>query len=41
MPLRISLQRSSGVTKDSQDRWGYYYVTDFDADRTASFLLKH
>jgi len=30
----------SGVTKDSQDRWGYYYVTDFDADHTAPFLLK-
>lgn len=41
MPLRVSLQRPSGVTKDSQDRWGYYYVTDFDADRTAPFLLKH
>lgn len=40
MPLRVSLQRPSGVTKDSQDRWGYYYVTDFDADRTAPFLLK-
>lgn len=40
MQLRISLQHPSGVTKDSQDRWSYYYVTDFDADRTAPFLLK-
>lgn len=40
MPLRVALQRPSGVTKNSQDRWGYYYVTDFDADRTAPFLLK-
>lgn len=40
MPLRVALQHPSGVTKDSQDRWGYYYVTDFDADRTAPFLLK-
>ena len=39
MPLRVSLQRASGVNKDSQDRYGYYYVTDFDADRTAPFLL--
>lgn len=40
MPVRVSLQRPSGVTRDSQDQWGYYYVTDFDADRTAPFLLK-
>ncbi len=39
MPLRFSLQSPSGVTRDSQDRWGYYYVTDFDVDRTAPFLL--
>ena len=31
--------RSSGLTRNSQDRWGYYYVTDFDVDRTAPFLL--
>ncbi|MDQ5984649.1 MAG: hypothetical protein CSYNP_00344 [Syntrophus sp. SKADARSKE-3] len=29
----------SGVTPNSQDRWGYYFVRDFDADRTAPFLL--
>lgn len=40
MPLRVSLQSPSGVTRDSQDRWGYYYVTDFDSDRTSPFLLK-
>lgn len=40
MPLRVSLQRPSGVDRNSQDRYGYYYVTDFDADRTAPFLLK-
>lgn len=40
MPVRVSLQTPSGVTKNSQDRYGYYYVTDFDADRTAPFLLK-
>jgi len=40
MALRVSLQRPSGVTRDSQDRYGYYYVTDFDVDRTAPFLLK-
>ncbi|MGE0156535.1 MAG: hypothetical protein AB7T17_05865 [Geobacter sp.] len=40
MALRVSLQRPSGVTKDSQDRYGYYYVTDFDLDRSAPFLLK-
>jgi hypothetical protein len=39
MPLKVALQRASGVTKDTQDRYGYYYVTDFDADRTAPFLL--
>jgi hypothetical protein len=32
--------RLSGVTPNSQDRWGYYFVRDFDADRTAPFLLK-
>ena len=30
----------SGVNRNSQDRWGYYYVKDFDADRIAPFLLK-
>jgi hypothetical protein len=40
MPLRVLLQRPSGVNQNSQDRHGYYYVTDFDADRTAPFLLK-
>lgn len=39
MTLRFSLHRPSGVTRDSRDRWGYYYVTDFDVDRTAPFLL--
>ena len=31
--------RPSGVTPNSQDQWGYYYVTDFDADKNAPFLL--
>jgi hypothetical protein len=30
----------SGVTNQSQDKWGYYYVKDFDADKNAPFLLK-
>ncbi len=30
----------SGVTNQSQDKWTYYYVKDFDADRNAPFLLK-
>ena len=30
----------SGVTRNSQDRWGYYYVTDFDFSKTSPFLLK-
>ncbi|MCE5272790.1 hypothetical protein LLH00_16040 [bacterium] len=30
----------SGVTKDSQDRWGYYYVSDFDDSHRSPFLLK-
>jgi hypothetical protein len=31
--------RPAGLTRDAQDRWGYYYVTDFDFDRTSPFLL--
>jgi len=31
--------RMTGKTRDSQDQWGYYYVTDFDVDRTSPFLL--
>ncbi len=31
--------RPAGLSRDSQDRWGYYYVTDFDFDRTSPFLL--
>ena len=41
-PWDLSLalaDRLSGVTRDSQDKWGYYYVTDFDFDRTSPFLL--
>ncbi len=39
--IRFSVtDRLSGVTRDSQDRWGYYYVTDFDVNKTAPFLLK-
>ena len=26
--------RLSGANPSTQDKWGYYYVTDFDADRT-------
>jgi hypothetical protein len=32
--------RLSGVTPNSQDRWGYYFVSDFDANKTSPFLLK-
>ena len=32
--------RLSGLNPNSQDRWGYYFVRDFDADRTSPFLLK-
>ncbi|MEI8225979.1 MAG: hypothetical protein WCG82_08625 [Bacteroidota bacterium] len=39
--IRFSVtDRLSGVTRDSQDRWGYYYVTDFDFNKTSPFLLK-
>jgi hypothetical protein len=31
--------RPSRANRDSQDKWGYYYVTDFDFDRTSPFLL--
>jgi hypothetical protein len=39
LALKVSLAAPSGVTKQSQDRWGYFYVTDFDSDRTAPFKL--
>ncbi len=40
-PIRFAVtDKLSGVNRDSQNRWGYYYVTDFDLDRTAPFLLK-
>jgi hypothetical protein len=32
--------KPSGVNPNSQDRWGYYFVKDFDTDRIAPFLLK-
>ena len=32
--------RLSGATANSQDRWSYYFVRDFNADRTSPFLLK-
>jgi len=41
-PWSLSLglaDRPAGLTRNSQDRWGYYYVTDFDFDRTSPFLL--
>ena len=39
-PIRFALtDRPTGVTPDSQNRWGYYYVSDFDADKYAPFLL--
>ncbi len=39
--LAVSLSdRPSNLTRNSQDRWGYTYVTDFDADKNAPFLLK-
>ena len=38
--LAVSLtDRLSGVTRNSQDRWGYYYVDDFDVSRASPFLL--
>ncbi|MBM4271539.1 MAG: hypothetical protein FJ139_05195 [Deltaproteobacteria bacterium] len=42
-PLNIRFSvtdRPSGVTKESKDRWGYFYVTDFHDRGTAPFLLK-
>jgi hypothetical protein len=41
-PFDLSMglsDRLSGVTPNTQDRWGYTYVTDFDADRTAPFVM--
>jgi len=32
--------RLSGVTVNSQNRWGHYYVKDFDTARYSPFLLK-
>jgi len=32
--------RLSGATPNSQDRWGYYFVQDFEANRASPFLLK-
>jgi hypothetical protein len=29
----------SGATPNSQDKWGYYYVSDFDANRTSPFII--
>ncbi len=41
MPVKVNLQTGNlGLTTESKDRWGYFYVTDFDKDRTAPFLLK-
>ena len=40
MPVKFALQRPSGVNNQSKDKHGYYYVTDFDADKNAPFLLK-
>lgn len=41
MPVKVHLQTGDmGLTPQSKDRWGYYYVTDFDKDRNAPFLLK-
>lgn len=38
--IRFSVtDKLSGATRDSQDRWGYYYVTDFDFSKTSPFLL--
>ena len=40
-PVKVALtDRPSGLTPQSQDRWGYFFVSDFDADRTSPFLLK-
>jgi hypothetical protein len=39
--LRFGItDRLTAVNPNSQDRWGYYYVKDFDVDRIAPFLLK-
>ena len=32
--------RLTGVTPDSRDTWGYFFVKDFDADGFSPFLLK-
>jgi hypothetical protein len=41
-PWKLSVgltDRLSGVDRNSKDRWGFFYVNDFDADRTSPFLL--
>ncbi len=30
---------AGGLTRDSQDAWGYYFVSDFDVDRYSPFKL--
>ena len=37
--MRVSLKAASNLSNQSKDRWGFFYVTDFDADRTAPFKL--
>ncbi len=40
-PIRFGVtDRLSGLSRDSQDRWGYYYVSDFDDSKYSPFLLK-
>ncbi len=39
-PVNFSVASPTGVNRESKDRWGYYYVTDFDADKNAPFLLQ-
>lgn len=38
--FRLALSAPTGVTRDTKDAWGYYYVNDFDVNRYAPFLLK-
>lgn len=39
LAMRISLKAAANLNNQSKDRWGFFFVTDFDADHTAPFKL--
>jgi hypothetical protein len=39
LTVGLSDRLTPGLTTNSQDPWGYYFVTDFDLDRNSPFLL--